>query len=117
MQLHERHAITLDAKRLLSLHTHKFDDFDQLSTVYTFLLFENLPDTALGKLMAMAKLHIQCMSIDVQTDITSIRESPDWIKLTYGEKLSVIAEDMATNAKYLIRIERHGDSSKPGGLA
>lgn len=117
MQLHERHAVTLEAKRLMSLHTNKLDDFDQLSVVHTALLFENMPDDSITELARIAGLPKKCRGSDVQTAVTTIRESPDWIKLTYGEKLSVIAEDMATNAKYLIRMERHGDFSKPGGLA
>lgn len=117
MKLHERHAITLDAERLLTLCTQKFDDFDQLSVVYTALLFENMPDDSITVLARIAGLPKKCMGSTVHDAITLIRESPDWTKLTYGEKLSVIANDMATNAKYLIRTERHGDSSKPGGLA
>lgn len=117
MQFHKRHAVTLEAKRLLSLNTNKFDDFDQLSVVHTALLFENMPDDSITELARIAGLPKKCIDSDVHAAVASISESPDWTKLTYGEKLSVIAEDMATNAKYLIRIERHGDSSKPGGLA
>jgi hypothetical protein len=42
-------------------------------------------------------------------------------KLTFGEELRVISKELGGTvsrmAKYEIRRERHGDDSKPGGLA
>ena len=37
-------------------------------------------------------------------------------ELTYGEVVSIVSEILASAAKYMIREERHGDASKPGGL-
>jgi hypothetical protein len=37
-------------------------------------------------------------------------------ELTFGELVSILGLYLATSAKYQIRIERHGDASKPGGL-
>lgn len=39
------------------------------------------------------------------------------LKLTRGEKIQYVAGEMASLAKYAIRMERHGNYDTPGGLA
>jgi hypothetical protein len=41
----------------------------------------------------------------------------DHYSLTNGERLMLIGSILQGDAKYIIREERHGDASKPGGLA
>jgi hypothetical protein len=36
--------------------------------------------------------------------------------LTLGELASMLGEQIMNEAKYLVRVERHGDASKPGAL-
>lgn len=37
--------------------------------------------------------------------------------LTVGERMAWLAEQMANEARYLIRLERHGTTDQPGGVA
>lgn len=37
--------------------------------------------------------------------------------LSYGEVIAFHAHELSTNAKYMIREERHGDADKPGDEA
>jgi len=37
-------------------------------------------------------------------------------ELTVGEIAGIILREVLSHIKYLVRIERHGDSSRPGGL-
>ena len=39
------------------------------------------------------------------------------LDLTFGEKLAVVGGILQSNAKYVIRHERHGNFETPGGLA
>lgn len=37
--------------------------------------------------------------------------------LTPGEQLRVLSGELGMVAKYMIRVERHGDTGTPGGIA
>lgn len=45
-----------------------------------------------------------------------ISDTANEYKLTYGEIFSILSEIMLSHTKYMIRQERHGDSSTPGDL-
>lgn len=117
LKLHERHNITLDANMLVAEACKDFDSHGQTCAVYTTLmlgLFDSSDD--IDQIPCILQLDVK-QTKAVNATIKKIQNAQHWKKLTFGEKLSVIAENIGGAAKYLIREERHGNTSTPGGLA
>lgn len=112
MKLHERHNITLEAKWFISKAACDLDNLEQLCALYAELMFDDSSVASDEKVMRL-------VDVDKATSqvLCKITESSEWKCLTFGERLSVVAELLSTDAKYLIREERHGNTSTPGGLA
>lgn len=65
------------------------------------------------------KLHeremiVAAADVDLSMFILKLMEKHD---LTAAETCQMLAGQIATVCKYQIRVDRHGDASKPGGLA
>lgn len=54
-----------------------------------------------------------------QAMLVAVRARPDegTAPLTVGEIVAFLGQQIGNNARYLIRLERHGTADRPGGLA